>query len=472
MPLSLEQFKQQRAQGLTTQQISEFERREPTPKKVGIFERISRVLLPKGVEKFAETLGGATATLSREYKEAVKGQAGLDAYNQKLATAIIFGKRVGRDTSRMEQLYQRNTGQRLELKDIIGEVAEKTTRQIAGEALATVGTMALGASGFGKIGGRLMFGGGLGATFGISEALIANESAMNVVTSGLSGAVIGLALSGLLEGVAKVTKAIIPRIGKYTYTKELQPPMKKLISQVEAGFRTFGEKVRSIKDINGNAVYKGTYTTMRKQAKDQLNKQGKALMSLAKDYDDVISVNRNQIAGDIVEQLQNVFSRLKRSQLEIIKFEVSRMPTKMNATEMIKNKRVYDKIIPDSFWLKAGDANVAFATQVKYILRDNLRKMLNSRIDDDLLKKLNNELSIAMDVKHLTSKEISIRMERKISGEGGFYYKLIGRFIDDWLLNPAITTRASQATLRAGKKVGVTPIRAATRALLIKEAVE
>ena len=91
---------------------------------------------------------------------------------------------------------------------------------------------------------------------------------------------------------------------------------------------------------------------------------------------------------------------------------------------MIKSKRLYDSLIPDNFWLKAGDANVAFNTQVKYLLRDNLRKTINSQTADSLVSKLNNELSIAMDMRHLTSEQIAQRMRWKISGEGGVFYKL------------------------------------------------
>ncbi len=54
----------------------------------------------------------------------------------------------------------------------------------------------------------------------------------------------------------------------------------------------------------------------------------------------------------------------------------------------------------------------------------------------------------------------------------GFFYKLIGRFIDDWIFNPAITTRASQAALGAGQKTGQTPLRSATRGLITKELTE
>jgi len=441
-------------------------------KKAGFAERIARTFLPKGVEGFGETLGSTAALGTKDVKGAIQSQAGLDEQTQKLANAIIQGKTIGKDTSRLERQYERNTGSRLELRDIIGETAEKSTRQIAGEALSTVGTLALGAKPSTSVLGRIGTGGALGTTFGTAGSLIDDDTAANVVTSGLLGGITGLALGGLFEGIGFGVRKIVPKIGKHTFSKELQPPQKELTNQIEMGFQTFGEKVRSIKDVSGKGVYKGTYTTLQKQAKQQLQEKGDELMSVAKRYDKTTNVSKNQVAGDIVERMQNTFGRLKNSQLKAMEFEVARMPKTMNVTEMINNKRMYDKIIPDSFWLKTGNANVAFATQVKYILRDNLRKMINSSADDALVKKLNNELSIAMDVKHLASEQLAKRVSQKISGEGGFYYKLIGRFIDDWILNPAITTRVSQATQRAGQTAGQTPLRSAARGLAIKGATE
>ena len=115
----------------------EYESQISTEKpKIGIGEKVVRTLLPKNVEKFGETLGGVMATKTKDYQGAIESQKGLDDMNIKLGEAIIAGKKQGKDTSRMEKLYEENTGKRLELKDIIGETAEKTTKQIAGEALS------------------------------------------------------------------------------------------------------------------------------------------------------------------------------------------------------------------------------------------------------------------------------------------------------------------------------------------------
>ncbi len=452
--------------------VNDFKKLHEEKRPQGLVEKVTRTFLPKGVEGFAETLG-STATLgTKNVREAIKSQEGLDEMTQRLGEAILAGRKEGKDTSRLEKQYKINTGGRTGLRDLIGETADKSAKQIAGEALSTVGTLAIGASPGATIGKRLVAGATIGGAFGTAGALREDETWGNVVTSGLTGAVVGLVLSGALEGVGAAARKVLPKVGKHTFTKELQPSTKDLTKEVEFGFERFGSKVRNVKNADGSAVYKGTYETMLNQSKSQLNSKGKELSKILSKYDPGVKVSRSQAAGDIISQMQETFGRLSKTQLKQIMFEVNRMPSSMNATGMLKNKRIYDGLIPDSFWLKAGDSNVAFITQAKYILRDNLRKLINEKTDDVLVKRLNGELGIAMDVRHLASGQIARRTKEKISGEGGVFYKLIGRFVDDYIFNPAITTRASQATLRAGQKTGQTPLRSAGRGLLIKEATE
>lgn len=102
----------------------------------------------------ASTFGGALSTLTPEYKAAQNAQAGLDDMNVKLGHAIAIGKQQGKDTSRMEKLYQENTGRVFNPSDITAGAIDKTPIQVAGEAggvgldLLTAGSLAKGASSF------------------------------------------------------------------------------------------------------------------------------------------------------------------------------------------------------------------------------------------------------------------------------------------------------------------------------------
>jgi len=254
--------------------VNDFKKLHDEKREQGFVEKAARTLLPKGVEGFGETLGSTAALGTKDVKGAIQSQAGLDEQTQKLANAIITGKKAGKDTSRLERQYERNTGSRLELRDIIGETADKSAKQIFGEGLSTAGTLALGASPGATIGKRLATGAAFGGTFGTSGALREDETWGNVVTSGLTGAMVGLVISGAFEGVGALARKVLPKVGKHAFTKELQPPTQDLTKEIERGFSTFGENVRNVKNANGSAVYKGTYSTMQKQAINHLKNKG------------------------------------------------------------------------------------------------------------------------------------------------------------------------------------------------------
>ena len=101
----------------------------------------------------AHTFGEAAATLTPEYRAAQESQIGLDDMNIKLGKKIVEQKKLGKDTSRLQELYQRNTGRVFKPEEIVPSIT-KTKSQIAGEAggvaldIATAGALAKGASTF------------------------------------------------------------------------------------------------------------------------------------------------------------------------------------------------------------------------------------------------------------------------------------------------------------------------------------
>jgi len=442
-------------------------------KRLSFTERAVRTLLPKGVERFAETLGGAAAVQTKDVKQAQRSQLQLQDLNQKLGMQIAKLNKEGKDTSTLEQIFANNTGTRFELGNFIGDVAKKTTKEIAGEALETIGFFTIGAAPQATVAKRLATGTSLGATFGAAGGLRRDEATADLAKSTLKGGLAGLAISGALEGIGAGLRSLAGKSKGRAFTKELQPPKKELAKQIENGFKEFGEEVRNVRTLDGKPAYQGSYKQILKQAKTELTTKGDELLKRAKKFDNVITT-RNQVAGDVVDQLQNTYGRLKPSQVKQIQFEVSRMPRDMNVTEMINKKRLYDGLIPDSFWAKVGDANVSFVTQVKYILRDNLRKQINSATNQTLTP-LNNGLSIAMDVKKLAADQIAKRAGSKLfrATEGGYAFsRFFNKIVDDVFFNPKITTRLSQKVPALGQFAGKRPIRNAARALTIKEAAE
>lgn len=225
--------------------------------------------------------------------------------------------------------------------------------------------------------------------------------------------------------------------------KELQVPTGELAASIEKGIKSFGEKAAEIVDDKGLPLYRGQYKTLFTKAKTDLIQSGTKLNSLVKELDtvDPVIITRDQVAGDVIKQMENMYGKLTPTQIKQIQFEVARMPKKMNRESLVTSKRMYDGLIPDNFWTNT-DQNAGFSTQVKYFLRDNARNKFNEVTKDTTARELNNRMSVAMDMKKLTSQQLASRQKQKNPLS---LTNFISRIIDDTILNPAITTNVSQA---------------------------
>ena len=343
-----------------------------------------------------------------------------------------------------------------EVENIIGKPAN--AKEIYGSALRTFGSIAA----FGKPAptalGRIGVGTGIGTIIGTGQALEQGGNVKQVAKGGAIGAGVGFAVSGLVEAAGALIRGISQSKGvkKATggiYTKELQPPKKDVINEIKYGFKSFGEQVADVVDDKGKPVYVGTYNTLLKNAKTEIATKTPQLEELISSAPKT-TITRNEVSKNILQTMENKYGKLTSAQIKQINFEVSRMPEVMDLTELLNAKRMYDKLIPTNFWSKINDPAISFPSLVKYILRDNARQVINMKTNNPLIQQLNNEISVAIDVRDLVSTQIAQRELWKISGQGGVFYKLIGKFVDDILLNPAVTTRAAQTIRRAGIGVG------------------
>lgn len=347
-----------------------------------------------------------------------------------------------------------------------------SAKQVAGDVLKTGLTVATaGLPGAGTAVGRIGQGIGVGAGYGLSESLRKDAGLKDTTQNVVKGAGFGGLTSGLLEGAGALLRQVsqsgfIQRNSGNTFNKELQPSIKDLSKDISSGFKTFGEQVAGITDKSGKPVYVGTYRTLLGKAKGELAINGSQLTNSLKtlDQSSPITITRQQVAKGIYKTMQDTYGVLSPTQLRQIAFEVKRAPLEMNRTKLETTKRLYDGLIPESFWSKIGDPAQAFPSLIKYALRDNARKILNDS-SDQLTQQLNNRMSIAMDMKKLTSTQLAKRALTKISETGGtgtarnpFSY-FISKLIDDVILNPAITTRLAQTRSRLGTQTGLTPLR-------------
>ena len=270
------------------------------PNEQGMLQKIARTLAPKSVEGFGETLGTALSTFGLKKQEEQETSEDTDLQNQ------VMDKLRDPNISREQKQRLFDVAQRMGVSTI-GEVeaVQKTTKEIAGEALGTLGTVALGAKPSTSLVKRLGFATAFGAGAGTKKGLEQDKEAVGIIKDTVKGGAIGLATGLFFEGLFLGIKKVAPLFGKNTYNKELQPDVNELAVAFKRNADTFGSKVRNLTDASGKPVYQGTYKTMLQQAKNEVSTNGNKLETLLKQADkaDDYVVNKNQVAGDIIKKL-------------------------------------------------------------------------------------------------------------------------------------------------------------------------
>jgi hypothetical protein len=89
-------------------------------------------------KKFGETIGVAAATKTKEYKEALESKTKVADYNNAIMRAIEKNKKEGKPVDKLIRLYNQNAEEKIDPASIVGEAANKTGVQIAGEAGGTL----------------------------------------------------------------------------------------------------------------------------------------------------------------------------------------------------------------------------------------------------------------------------------------------------------------------------------------------
>ena len=331
-------------------------------------------------------------------------------------------------------------------------------KDIAGTSLELGSKAAIFVNPLTSVGGRIAFGTGVGAAAGASKPLQEDASAKDIAISAGTGALVGLILSSAFEGISRLGQSrYIKNKTAGTYQKELDANKLDDIASIEYAkpnepYKILGAQIRDAVDDKGQPLYVGSYDKMRAIAQNKIVNNSNQLKGLVSKYDDTVSASRSEVAGDIIEQIQNKVGRLKPSELKTIKFEVSKLPTEMNASELLKYKQEIYKRIPERVFDAGLDRTTSIANSAKLILTQNLKKVLNEKTADPLIQKLNNEMSLAMNVRLLTAYQIQSRLGTKLSsaGAGGTRTKIIAKIIDDLFFPTGATTRGAQALNRLG----------------------
>jgi hypothetical protein len=322
--------------------------------------------------------------------------------------------------------------------------------------------------------GRLTLGAATGAGIGAGEALEERGGIGELLKGAATGAITGLVVSAGAEALGSIFR----KIGNIardkpgtTLNRAVQPKRAELAKDIERNFKTFGQEAADILNDKGKPLYVGNLQTLKSKAEIDLSKTKPIVEKAMKDLGDTITATPEELATGLREKLVNNLGKLTKSQEKMLTEEINRMKgwvgEKLNAFDMLTARMKYDDLIYDNFWTKIDDPTVALRAQIRYFLRDNLRRVMNEIAP--LVKESNRRMSIAMDMKKFVSNMLAGKQLQKVTGS---IAELISRTLEKTLLAPAVTTRATQFGRRllggAGQRVGQTPARQLGRVSLIR----
>lgn len=310
---------------------------------------------------------------------------------------------------------------------------------------------------------RIAFGSAIGAGAGAARELKKDSPAEQIARETGKGALFGGAIGVGFEGIGLGLRALVnkTKLGAFiqkragnAFNRALQTPTKDLTKQIEFNLETTGQKI-------AKAGFKGGFQKMKQQAQKKLAESGTALNKLLAKFPKVI-IKRPQVVGNLTDQLEDTFGALTKNEINTIKKEVTKIPEKMNLTRLLRYRRVLDKKIDPTFWIEPNERK-AFVGWVRYLLRGNMKLVIENSTDDLVVRRLNQEMGLAMDVRHLSALQEALRARggRNIIPLGRFSF--ISELLDRTIFNPAITTRMSQRFLNLGAKTGQTKTRQAVR---------
>lgn len=426
---------------------------EPIPEKPTGLKRF----IPESIRKLGETLTGFFA------EKTTAGRVAEETRQKEIETGNKLLSLVKKTTDKKRKeklLFEASRAYRasgMQIKEI--ETAlDKSTKQVASEILGTVGWAAMFAAPAQAIANpltRIAWGTVIGAGTGAKTALGKEKTNEEILAETTKGALVGGLTATAFEVVGAGLRLLSRKGGKkiagQIFTKELQPKTKELATQIEKGWTTTGQKVANAVDDAGNPIYRGGYESMRKQAQEQIVSNSDELKGLLKQYPKarVTMPRKSKLA--FIDRLEDIFGALDDTQKRTVAKEWNKIPKKMNLIETLNQKQILDKKIPPTFWIDANPSK-SFVGHVKYELRKGLKEAIedsvSGRMGANIVKTLNNKISLAMDVRKLTALQQAIRRK------GGAWFvnqNIISSILDKTIFNPIVQTRIAGGLQRMGQ---------------------
>ena len=223
-------------------------------KKPGILKKVGKFFLNAAIDntkRVAENVGGIAATtvpgLKKDFNKALQSQSNLDDANAKLLKQIIANRKAGKDTTRLEKVFNDNMKDRRDAGELV-PVLNKSNLQVVADwaglgldiatagSLASLGKKAAAGTSFklvkdtAKVGAKALIteGTAVGASYGLTGSLQEEDpsigkSALSTVVGAGVGAAIPAAISGLGKLYSKTknrfAKAVLDEAGSKVTSK-------------------------------------------------------------------------------------------------------------------------------------------------------------------------------------------------------------------------------------------------------------
>jgi len=223
-------------------------------KKPGVLKKVGKFFLNAAIDntkRVAENVGGIAATtvpgLKNDFDKALQSQSNLDDANAKLLKQIIANRKAGKDTTRLEKVFNDNMKDRRDAGELV-PVLNKSNLQVVADwaglgldiatagSLASLGQKAAAGTSFklvkdtAKVGAKALIteGTAVGALYGLTGSLQEEDpsigkSALSTVVGAGVGAAIPAAISGLGKLYSKTknrfAKAVLDEAGSKVTSK-------------------------------------------------------------------------------------------------------------------------------------------------------------------------------------------------------------------------------------------------------------
>ena len=226
-------------------------------KKPGILKKVGKFFLNATIDntkRVAENVGGIAATtvpgLKKDVNKALQSQSNLDDANAKLLKQIIANRKAGKDTTRLEKVFNDNMKDRRDAGELV-PVLNKSNLQVVADwaglgldiatagSLASLGKKAAAGTSFklvkdtAKVGAKALIteGTAVGASYGLTGSL--QEEDPSIGKSALStvvGAGVGAAIPAAIIGLGKLYSKSKNRFAKAVLDEALDEAGSKVTS--------------------------------------------------------------------------------------------------------------------------------------------------------------------------------------------------------------------------------------------------